>query len=235
MARIYLVRHGQANSLGSEYDQLTDLGHKQANLLGEYFVRMRMEFDFVASGTLKRQKQTLDGMLNPLRSEGTCFPTPEELAELNEFDPGLWLHIAQKIRKEDAEFAKTLERYKALQSAGRPSSREIFYKLIQRVLKEWVEGIHDEPYSFDQYKEKVVNVLNRIPMDAGSILLATSSTPVAVLSGLSLRLAKTDFLPLMKFISNTSLNIFEWKDGLIAPISLNSYPHIQDPDLMSLL
>jgi hypothetical protein len=31
------------------------------------------------------------------------------------------------------------------------------------------------------------------------------------------------------------LNIFEWKDGLIAPISLNSYPHIQDPDLMSLL
>lgn len=235
MARIYLVRHGQANSLGAEYDQLTDLGHKQAFLLGEYFVRMRMEFDFVASGTLKRQKQTLDGMLNPLRSEGTCFPAPLELDELNEFDPGLWLHIAQKIRKEDAEFAKTLERYKALQSAGRPSSREIFYKLIQRVLKEWVEGIHDEPYSFDQYKQKVVNVLNRIPMDAGSILLSTSSTPVAVLSGLSLRLAKADFLPLMRFISNTSLNIFEWKDGQIAPISLNSYPHIQDPDLMSLL
>ncbi|NCN10396.1 MAG: histidine phosphatase family protein [Leptospira sp.] len=235
MARIYLVRHGQANSLGAEYDQLTELGHSQAKLLGEYFVRMRIEFDFVASGTLRRQKQTLEGMLAPLGREGFCFPPAEEFEELNEFDPGLWLHIANKIRKEDAEFAKTLERYKALQSAGRPSSREIFYKLIQRVLREWVEGIHDEPYSFDQYKNKVASTLTKIPQDAGSILLATSSTPVAVLSGLSLGLAKTDFLPLMRYISNTSLNIFDWKDGQIAPISINSYPHIQDPDFMSLL
>lgn len=235
MKKIYLVRHGQANSLGSNYDMLTDLGHKQAELLGEYFVRMKVEFDFIGSGSLHRQIQTLEGIINPLIKEGVQFPAPQILEGFNEFDSGLWLHIANSIRKEDPEFAKTLERYKILQAGGRASSRDIFYKLIQRVLLEWVEGKHSEPYSFEEYKSRVTDSLQKIPLNARSILLTTSSTPVAILSGLSLGLSKKEFLPLMKFISNTSLNIFQWDEGKISPVTLNSYPHIQDPNQLTLL
>jgi broad specificity phosphatase PhoE len=235
MKKIYLVRHGQANSLGANYDMLTELGHKQATLLGEYFVRMKVEFDFIGSGSLNRQIQTLEGIINPLIKDGYQIPSSQIIEELNEFDSGLWLNIANAIRKEDNEFAKTLDRYKILQAGGRPSSRDIFYKLIQRVLLEWVEGKHSEPYSFVDYKSRVTKTLQKIPIDARSILLTTSSTPVAILSGLSLGLSQKEFLPLMKFISNTSLNIFHWENGSIAPITLNSYPHIQDSNQLTLL
>jgi broad specificity phosphatase PhoE len=163
MKKIYLVRHGQANSLGANYDMLTELGHKQATLLGEYFVRMKVEFDFIGSGSLNRQIQTLEGIINPLIKDGYQIPSSQIIEELNEFDSGLWLNIANAIRKEDNEFAKTLDRYKILQAGGRPSSRDIFYKLIQRVLLEWVEGKHSEPYSFVDYKSRVTKTLQKIP------------------------------------------------------------------------
>jgi broad specificity phosphatase PhoE len=235
MGYLYVVRHGQANSLGQNYDQLTDLGFTQSRALGEYFLRMRLEFDFVGSGTLKRQKQTLDAALAPLREEGICTSPALEIPEFNEFDSGLWLHIAQRIRLEDPEFAKLYERYKVLQSAGRPSSRQLFVRLIQRVLHDWVSGEQKEPYSFDDYKTKVLSGLSKIPRDCNSALIATSSTPVAVLTGHSLGLEKAEFLPLMRWISNTSWNVFQWEEGKILPITLNSYPHIQDPDLLTLL
>ncbi|WCL49736.1 histidine phosphatase family protein [Leptospira sp. GIMC2001] len=235
MGYIYVVRHGQADSLGKNYDQLTELGHEQARLLGEYFLQFRIEFDFIASGTLNRQIQTLKGAIDPSVNKGHCMAKPETFSDLNEFDPQLWIHIANEIRKEDPEFAKQLERYKVLQSAGRESSREIFMKLIQRILGEWVEGIHTEPYSFEDYHDKVLNILNHIPKDASSVLLVTSSTPVAVIAGHSIGLAKRDYLPLMRWISNTSLSVYQWEGGKISPITINSFPHIENPDQMSLL
>jgi broad specificity phosphatase PhoE len=235
MALIYLVRHGQADSLGTNYDQLTDLGHLQSKRLGEYFLQMRIEFDYTASGTLNRQKQTLEGIRTPMQEKGFCLPEHSIHDELNEFEGQMWKDIAIAIGKADPSYEKLLHHYVGLQKKGDPECRVVFLDVIQRILKEWVEGGHKNIFPFDDYHDKVISMLDCIPEDASSVLLTTSATPVAILAGYSFGLPKVDYLPLMRSVSNTSYNIFEWKNRVLTPVTINSYPHIQDPDEFSAL
>jgi broad specificity phosphatase PhoE len=62
-ARLCLVRHGQGSLGTADYDRLSELGQRQAVLLGE-----RIGADYagqawqVWSGSLKRHRQTLAGL-----------------------------------------------------------------------------------------------------------------------------------------------------------------------------
>jgi len=58
MATIYAVRHGQASFGAENYDELSELGYRQAQLVGEYFRDTGVTFDAVYSGELLRQQET---------------------------------------------------------------------------------------------------------------------------------------------------------------------------------
>lgn len=58
MAIVYLVRHAQASFGSRNYDQLSELGHRQARWLGEWFAEQGIAFRRVLAGTLQRQQQT---------------------------------------------------------------------------------------------------------------------------------------------------------------------------------
>ena len=59
MGQLYLVRHGQASLGADDYDQLSPLGARQAQRLGEHWRAQGLRFDAVFTGTLKRHRQTL--------------------------------------------------------------------------------------------------------------------------------------------------------------------------------
>src|SRR5262249_30902886 len=63
MARIYLVRHGQASLLEDDYDRLSPLGEKQARHVGAWLGARIAPPHSVVSGSLKRQRQTVVGCL----------------------------------------------------------------------------------------------------------------------------------------------------------------------------
>ena len=78
MGTLYLVRHGQASFGAADYDNLSELGHRQAVRLGEYWRERGMRFDAVITGTLKRHRQTWEGIAEgpgPRRAT-TCCPGP---------------------------------------------------------------------------------------------------------------------------------------------------------------
>ena len=58
MATIYLIRHGQASFGAEDYDKLSELGCRQAIVVGEYFRDGGVHFDAVYSGDLSRQRET---------------------------------------------------------------------------------------------------------------------------------------------------------------------------------
>jgi broad specificity phosphatase PhoE len=58
MATIYLVRHGQASFGAENYDELSALGRKQAQVTGDFFRSTGVVFDAVYSGDLSRQRET---------------------------------------------------------------------------------------------------------------------------------------------------------------------------------
>ena len=53
MTIIHLVRHGQASFGKEDYDNLSEIGLKQAFLLGKYFKTLNIKFDKIFVGTLK--------------------------------------------------------------------------------------------------------------------------------------------------------------------------------------
>ena len=57
MGTLYLVRHGQASFGADDYDQLSELGHKQSVRLGEYFARKGVHFDALIAGTLSARSR----------------------------------------------------------------------------------------------------------------------------------------------------------------------------------
>ncbi len=62
MPYLYLVRHAQPDFAG-HYDSVTALGMEQSAWLGEHFTARGMRFARVISGSLERQKSTLDALL----------------------------------------------------------------------------------------------------------------------------------------------------------------------------
>jgi broad specificity phosphatase PhoE len=62
MAELYLVRHAQAAFGTDDYDRLTDLGHRQSKWLGEYFRDRNVAFDRILTGSLRRHRETLEGI-----------------------------------------------------------------------------------------------------------------------------------------------------------------------------
>ena len=63
MATIYLIRHGQASFGAANYDQLSELGQRQADATGEYLARLGIALDAAYSGDLSRQRETCQRVL----------------------------------------------------------------------------------------------------------------------------------------------------------------------------
>ena len=83
MGTLYLVRHGQASFGAADYDNLSELGHRQSVRLGEYWRERGMHFDAVITGTLKRHRQTWEGIAEGLGLQrDDVLPWPG----LNEYD-----------------------------------------------------------------------------------------------------------------------------------------------------
>ncbi|MEN9551557.1 MAG: phosphoglycerate mutase, partial [Pseudomonadota bacterium] len=88
MGQLTLVRHGQASFGADDYDQLSELGQRQSIRLGAYWKQTSehtpdtLSFDAVLIGSLKRHRQTWEGI-----AQGASLQmTPEVWPELNEYD-----------------------------------------------------------------------------------------------------------------------------------------------------
>ena len=82
MGQLYLVRHGQASFGKANYDELSELGARQAYWLGEYFHSLSLTFDRVVTGSLLRQQDTAKHLLQGLRQNLPVTIDPG----FNEFD-----------------------------------------------------------------------------------------------------------------------------------------------------
>jgi broad specificity phosphatase PhoE len=81
MPYLYLVRHAQPDFAG-HYDSVTALGLEQSAWLGEHFAARGVRFARVISGSLDRQKGTLDTLLTRLPDA----PPPSTDPRFNEYD-----------------------------------------------------------------------------------------------------------------------------------------------------
>jgi len=83
MSELFLVRHAQASFGTDDYDRLSELGHRQARWLGEYFRFRGFTFDRVICGEMRRHRETAEGIFEGL---GDAAQRVDTDACWNEFD-----------------------------------------------------------------------------------------------------------------------------------------------------
>ncbi|MEC8007904.1 MAG: phosphoglycerate mutase family protein, partial [Pseudomonadota bacterium] len=66
MANLLIIRHGQASFGADNYDQLSPLGQRQADLTGEFLRQMGTRLSAAYSGDLSRQRETGRRVLDQL-------------------------------------------------------------------------------------------------------------------------------------------------------------------------
>lgn len=89
MTLVLVVRHGQASFGADDYDVLSDLGWEQARLLGAHLAAQGVRPAAVVRGTMRRQRETVEGLLTGIADAGTPGPDPDAVhvdAGWDEFD-----------------------------------------------------------------------------------------------------------------------------------------------------
>jgi broad specificity phosphatase PhoE len=117
MPYLYLVRHAQPDFAG-HYDSITELGVQQSAWLGEHFAARGLRFARVISGSLERQRGTLEAILRHLPEAPPVVTDPR----FNEYDAASVLgafHLGDES---------------ALRAAG---DRRRYFTAVRKALYEW--------------------------------------------------------------------------------------------------
>jgi len=234
LSSIYLIRHGQAG-LRHSYDSLSDLGRRQARLLGEYLARQNIRFSAIYSGELNRQRETACEAVRMLEDAGVPAPRIETDARWNEFDlDGVYQAIAPQLAAEDAEFRVQHDELKRMLADDKSPVHRAWTKCDTAVVRAWVEARYEVPEeSWIAFQERIcgcLEKLGRVP-SGETVAVFTSATPMAVWTGMALGLNDRHVLRLAGVTYNTALTTMRLRDGDLILFSFNGTPHLLEPEL----
>jgi broad specificity phosphatase PhoE len=214
MGTLYMVRHGQASFGADDYDQLSDLGRKQSVRLGEWFAHKGIRFDGLIAGTLRRHKQTLQGILEGMKHAGEHL----SWGGLNEYDSDALIATVHAGKLE------------------RPSSPEMYrhhFRLLRDGLAKWMAG-EAQPQGMPSYENFVAGVAGaldhvRANHYGHNVLMVTSGGPIATAVGHVLGTSAQATIELNLRIRNTSVTEFAFTPKRQMLVMYNAIPHLDDP------
>lgn len=220
MSTLFLVRHGQASFGTDNYDQLSPLGARQVELLGQFFAEGGERIDRVYSGSLQRQRETAQ-ILTRILGIGEPIVIDEAF---DEYDSDVILH----------RFAASLSP-KELQEVGWPalkSDRRKFQFFLERAAKAWVEA-HieaEDMLPWHGFHGRIKNGLETIMRSEGrskTLILSTSGgvigTTVAHVLGLSNHMA----VELNWAVHNASITRLIYNSERVTLSMFNALPHLE--------
>lgn len=216
MGTLYLVRHGQASLGASDYDQLSELGHRQSVRLGEYFGHQGLHFDGLIAGTLRRHKQTLAGILEGMNRAGEHL----DWEGLNEYDSEA---VIAAIHPEPLQRPDTPEGYRH------------HFRLLRDGLARWMGGA-STPRGMPAYADWVAGIVGaldhvRASHHGQNVLVVTSGGPISTAVGQVLGTSPETTIELNLRIRNTSVTEFAFTPRRLSLVSFNCLPHLDAPGL----
>lgn len=237
MSTLYLVRHGQAGTRDA-YDCLSELGKRQARLLGEHFVGQGIRFSSVYMGALSRQQQTAEQIAAAYADAGFLFPEVAIDPGWDEFDLSrVYREISSHLGAEDPEFLREYEemreRIRISQSAHDATIHRKWQPCDTKVVRAWISGRFSySGETWDQFRQRVMacQLKMRDAPSEGNILVVTSATPIAIWTGLSLEICDGRVMKLAGAMFNASYTILrlrkkEEQDELQL-FTFNAAPHL---------
>jgi len=238
VSRVYLVRHGQAGTREA-YDSLSELGRRQATLLGEYFVSEKICFASAYSGALTRQQETADEVRAVYREAGAPFPEIVREPGWDEFDlTDVYRALAPQLCAEDPEFARQYEELviQARAAAKQPEAgvNRRWLPCDVKVVQAWIRGQHAyDGETWQVFRERVIGCgLKLAPMERDEdIVVFTSATPIGIWTALAMEIHDERAMRLAGVLHNASCTVMRLHDGQLRLHSFNTIPHLGEPEL----
>ncbi|MFT4268077.1 MAG: histidine phosphatase family protein [Xenophilus sp.] len=215
MGTLYLVRHGQASFGADDYDKLSDLGHRQAERLGAYWRERGMQFDAVITGTLRRHRETWEGIARGLGlAQGEVLPWPG----LNEYDSAA---VVSAIHPEKLEKPDTPELYRK------------HFRLLRDGLAAWMQG-RTAPEGMPSYADFLAGVTTALDHvrdrhHGEKVLVVSSGGPISTAVGHVLGTRAETTIELNLRIRNTAVTEFAFTPKRHMLLTYNTLPHLDGP------
>ena len=238
MSNVYFIRHGQAGTREA-YDSLSDLGQRQARLLGEYLVAQGVEFAAAYAGGLARQQQTAAGITAAYTEAGLTFPEISIDAGWDEFDfHHVYEELAPLMCAEDEEFRREHEEVNAEVSANADDHTADVHRVWRasdtKVMDAWVAGRF--PYSGESWGEFIERVAacrleRREAQPRENIAVFTSAVPTAIWTARALEASNGHIQRLAAVLLNTSYTVLQLRDTETLLLTFNTVPHLYTPEL----
>lgn len=236
MGDIYLVRHGQAGTR-ENYDSLSDLGRRQARLLGEFFVSQGLSFARAYAGTLRRQQETAAEVHAAYKGAGADFPSLTIDRGWDEFDyHHIYEELAPLMCADDPEFRREFEEVseqrRASAGAHDAEVHRRWFPSDTKVVEAWAGGRY--PYggeSWEQFRERVAACRLEPSEARENVAVFTSATPTAVWTGLALGIADGRVQRLAAVLLNTSFTALKLRGEELLLLNFNAVPHLPSAEL----
>ncbi|MHA7887606.1 histidine phosphatase family protein [Roseicyclus sp.] len=208
MGELVLVRHGQANSAAQDetgYDRLSDLGHQQARWLGEWLRSHDAPFDRVLMGSLRRHRETAEGM-------GDMGAEAEIDARLNELD---YFNLAQAHSK----------------ATGKPApTPDTFVSHITDIMQAWHRAEIQGEESYASFEARVAEMLTIAARPGRRVLCVTSGGVIGMMVRHILDLDIARMAHLLVPIRNCSIHRVMVLPQAQILAGFNATPHLDTPD-----
>ncbi|MCD6268835.1 MAG: histidine phosphatase family protein [Deltaproteobacteria bacterium] len=239
MVKLWFIRHGQASFGKNDYDQLSPLGIRQSETLGDYLSKTGVCFDAIYSGELKRQKDTAKIIADKLGLADKLTPC-NRLSEFNEYDSNAIIQAQlPEIIKEMNLSEKNMDDILA--------DKQQFQKLFALIVERWMAGTYSEEgvETFKEFLTRVKDGLHTLleKSDPGQqIAIFTSGGVISAGMQMGLGLSNDRAIRLGWRIRNSSVTLLgcqrgatEYKGRDCAPemdlLLFNSTAHLDlDPE-----
>lgn len=243
MTTLLLARHGQASFGQEDYDQLSELGGKQAQMLGQHYAANRRRIDAIFTGSLVRQQDSARHFWQRYqstvrinnKSDTPILPAikidePDSyiLPQFDEFNH------QDVFVKSDPAFSTRASIAAEIAKAKVPMVRlaELFDKAMQR----WHGGDYDQDYieSWSQFNERAKQALEQIRLQVATlnldrdstVLVFTSGGVIAAITSQLLQQGSQTAYQLNKSLVNTGVTSITLKEQHSHLLSLNEYSHL---------
>ncbi|WP_428309717.1 histidine phosphatase family protein [Hydrocarboniphaga sp.] len=220
MGAIYLIRHGQASFGAADYDALSPLGVEQSRLLGAALKQRGVEVDRIASGPMRRHRQTAEACLEGL---GISLRWDEHPG-WKEYDHD------EMIARFDERYTDPVERHRYF--ANETDPRRAFQAMFEQASERWIGGEHDGEYSeswpaFNARVNGALRDLHASLQGSKTALVFTSGGVIASITADLMRVPLRDAARLNRIIANASVTKLIYSDRGLYLSTFNEHAHFE--------
>jgi broad specificity phosphatase PhoE len=224
MSTLYLVRHGQGSFGTHDYDRLSALGREQSRLVGEHFAATGEKIDRIYAGSLRRQRETAELIVEGLAGAGSALADFTVEPAFDEYDgTALLAGYAASISPE------------AQARAGWPAllgDRRKFQLFLEQAARAWVDGEMQSEgmLPWVGFHGRIVSALAQIMAQEGrgkTLVIATSGGVIGTAVAHVLGQKNHVGIDLNWAVHNASLTRLIYTSDKVSLSMFNALPHLE--------